>query len=40
MCLVWFLVGIWLGAEIECNLHRKKRIKELEDINEQKTEVS
>ena len=31
MGLVWFLLGIWVGANIECNLHLRKRLKELGD---------
>ena len=31
MGFVWFLLGIWVGVNIECNLHLRARLKELGD---------
>ena len=31
MGFVWFLLGIWVGANIECNLHMRARLRELGD---------
>ena len=31
MGLVWFILGLWVGANIECNLHLRARLRELGD---------